>query len=618
MAHLWRLGAVAGLGALLLSGCGTKPVALSRRPVPESLRTRASEVTDQTARVNLLPGTPLGLDAVAFANTTDGWVAGNGVIMGTSDSGDKWATEYLGPQAITSLDVLSPTLAWALGGTALLRTTDGGRKWADVSSVNNLSQKDAVDFVNAHTGYGLIGRMNAQGSMPLMRTRNGGATWQRSLSGIQATAIAFSGADSGWALVPFGAQHVRLEYTRNAGQSWAVQMTVGDGGNPMSGGVLVAEGHQDAWALIDGGAGMSQQSYTLFHTTDAGANWEAVTSRETENGPGPGDPQGVPAGPGSSPGPLAAVNGSSAVLMGICEACQAAGTADLGRISQGTPWQNHPAPIPEASGPLSMAFPSLSDGWIAQSPGVGVSDILATADGGASWHEQFRYTMAGPTDSIAFVSRTLGFGIGSVGNPSAVLKTTDGGRSWTEIGNVAAAENQDVAVSFPTPRQGWAIAQSGQLYKTADGGKNWEAKQQLNAHTPFTAIDFLSVRVGYAKTTAGYWVTRDGGAIWSPSRSLSGLLGFSLKMPPGTAGQSPALAEVKAGHNVWVDSYGPSSNGDLWHTSDGGKQWTRYAWNIPAGVDSLSFLNRRDGWMLMPGNALLQTTNGGLTWRQLP
>lgn len=63
MANLWRLGAVAGLGALLLSGCGTEPVALSHHPVPASLRTRAPEVTDQTARVSLLPGTSLGLDA---------------------------------------------------------------------------------------------------------------------------------------------------------------------------------------------------------------------------------------------------------------------------------------------------------------------------------------------------------------------------------------------------------------------------------------------------------------------------------------------------------------------------------------------------------------------------
>lgn len=71
----------------------------------------------------------------------------------------------------------------------------------------------------------------------------------------------------------------------------------------MPGGVLVAFSHQDAWALIDGGAGMPQQSYTLFHTTDAGENWEAVTARATENGPGPGGPQGVPAGPRMRPLP---------------------------------------------------------------------------------------------------------------------------------------------------------------------------------------------------------------------------------------------------------------------------------------------------------------------------
>ncbi len=52
MANLWRLGAVATLGALLLSGCGAEPVALARHPVPASLHTRAPEVTDQIARVS--------------------------------------------------------------------------------------------------------------------------------------------------------------------------------------------------------------------------------------------------------------------------------------------------------------------------------------------------------------------------------------------------------------------------------------------------------------------------------------------------------------------------------------------------------------------------------------
>jgi photosystem II stability/assembly factor-like uncharacterized protein len=121
----------------------------------------------------------------------------------------------------------------------------------------------------------------------------------------------------------------------------------------------------------------------------------------------------------------------------------------------------------------SVDFISGRDGWA-----VGTTSLLATTDGGARWTP-----LPEPCQtirSVHFISPTTGFAVAGgrdlSGSPSpevpylggVVLATSDGGRSWHPLATPGNAQ----AVCFSDPAHGW-LGADGMLYRTSDGGKAW-------------------------------------------------------------------------------------------------------------------------------------------------
>ena len=118
----------------------------------------------------------------------------------------------------------------------------------------------------------------------------------------------------------------------------------------------------------------------------------------------------------------------------------------------------------------SVDFISAAVGWA-----VGTRSLLATTDGGAHWT-----ALADPClRSVHFVSLEDGFataggrgpfyfGAGPAQGRLEVLATTDGGRSWHALR--VPAEPQTVC--FDNAEQGW-LGAAGRLYRSANGGRTW-------------------------------------------------------------------------------------------------------------------------------------------------
>ena len=201
------------------------------------------------------------LNAVFFLDASEGWAAGAGGVLHTTDAGLNWREvdgEESGARHVNArvLWFTSARNGWIAGqhGT-LLRTRDGGETWSSVPFPSS-SAGDARPYffggtwTDAARGW-LVGDYGT-----ILRTADGGDTWTAVDAGTHEaffTAIAFAGAD-GW--IAGFIQHRRrgpaparsvVYRTRDGGTTWALERTL-DGEELRA---LQALDADTAWAVGD-------------------------------------------------------------------------------------------------------------------------------------------------------------------------------------------------------------------------------------------------------------------------------------------------------------------------------------------------------------------------------
>jgi photosystem II stability/assembly factor-like uncharacterized protein len=226
-----------------------------------------------------------------------------------------------------------------------------------------------------------------------------------------------------------------------------------------------------------------------------------------------------------------------------------------------------------------------------------------------------------------------------------LFRTSDGGATWTRLPPPPGVPR----VAFSSRTSGWSVVQGGGgaagLYRTADAGRSWQGvalapppslrgtsvrlrepptfKSQRDGFLP---VEFVRQEGGRPRVlAAGFYVTADGGATWTPryvplaeEDEEHGLL------PQAAADRRTLLALVGRGARKVLTS------------RDGGGRWsvatTGLEGRYPA-VRSLAFADPRTGWAVTGRSAgslengcqpptsrcedrgvLLRTTDGGTSW----
>lgn len=186
--------------------------------------------------------------------------------------------------------------------------------------------------------------------------------------------------------------------------------------------------------------------------------------------------------------------------------------------------------------------------------------------------------------SISVVSPSVVFVAGDMPNPKLsgerigiVVRTSDGGQSWTET----PIEQQGVHVTalnsihFINPNEGWAVGAdlspegtliTPYILKTTDGGATWAVSKLNFKQVPTTVI--------FADSNTG-WM----------------------------GGATPPLGEDEG-------SGGPSA---ILGTTDGGHTWQPQI-NVPVSIFDLSFINNQKGWACGSKGAIYNTSDAGRTW----
>jgi photosystem II stability/assembly factor-like uncharacterized protein len=351
------------------------------------------------ASVYNAPGTSVAipkLAAVQFVSARQGWVAGAGGVLATSDGGRAWTTQYAGLAGLYQVDFIDAWHGWAVGTNALLRTVNGGATWTPLGEPCGPIR--SVHFVTPNLGYAVAGGSQvwisggvpaATGGGELLTTTNGGRSWTRVTGApAQAQTACFSSPASGFVGTPGKVWH-----TTDGGKNWSLAFTepaAAAGVRAPAPDITVLEcaGGNAAWVLFLGyGAALSHAPYLAYTTQDA-RNWRVLFEESyIESGARP--QVHAPAGPGSYPGPFSAISPDAAAFVGFSPPV-GYGVAPLELVTAGGASLSRAGNVGGISQAYGAAFISTAQGWVVgKNLQTGDYAIEATADGGRTWTSQY-------------------------------------------------------------------------------------------------------------------------------------------------------------------------------------------------------------------------------------
>jgi photosystem II stability/assembly factor-like uncharacterized protein len=159
----------------------------------------------------------------------------------------------------------------------------------------------------------------------------------------------------------------------------------------------------------------------------------------------------------------------------------------------------------------------------------GPAKVLRSVDGGDSWSTIDLTGKAGMILDVKFLDANTGFVFAGSNSDTRqsealILKTQDGGATWREVYRSGRKLENSWKASFADARTGYATVQTYDpareqqvIVKTVDGGETWkELPLVQNAKARQFGIGFATRGIGWVGTAVGGFETRDGGATWVP------------------------------------------------------------------------------------------------------
>ncbi len=337
-----------------------------------------------------------------------------------------------GSGSLISLHMIDLSTGWALSEHEILRTTDGGLKWKNVTPQNNTVTRESIaEFLTASLAWVATAQANGT-TAQVLRTTDGGQTWRQST--IQAAflkQVTFVDSQHGWLLSSWGAaggpaEAVNVLRTSDGGKTWRnVASALPASTDTPPPGHLPFGGQKSGIHFLNAYTGWVTGTVVvndlawLYVSHDGGSTWYQQSLSL---------PPGVPSAQLSliSPTFFSATEGILPVIFSDGVTGKGIATDVYVTHDGGTTWKST-MPLPGALGTID--FVDMQHGWATD----GIT-LYNTSDGGQHWAKLSPGANFKQVTFLSFVSSTTGWAIGRQSNTSSfLLKTTDGGKTWTPI-----------------------------------------------------------------------------------------------------------------------------------------------------------------------------------------
>ncbi len=263
-------------------------------------------------------------------------------------------------------------------------------------------------------------------------------------------------------------------------------------------------------------------------------------------------------------------------------------------INKGQNWEEQE--IPSIPGQINdIYFFDSENGWAVGSYKV----ILKTGDGGDTWTRIMSATGdARGFECVKFSSEFHGCAVGGrYWEDGLVMITNDGGITWTET----TPENSDTyhTVFLMDSITGWIAGDDGEFRKTIDGGNTWQDLGSIY-YNNIDDLHFYNDSVGIFLSYNSVRLTYDGGASWDSVYYMN-------------------TNSYPSAFFCWNDTniISVGNSGNMSRSFDGGINWEKINKGPNGPTKFLGFINNMEGYALSgytTSMQLLHTYNGGYNW----
>jgi len=247
---------------------------------------------------------------------------------------------------------------------------------------------------------------------------------------------------------------------------------------------------------------------------------------------------------------------------------------------------------PSFLGSASPAFADTLTGYF----GYGAGFVIKTVDGGASWTQ----ISSGIGESLNDIDRFADGNLIAVGENGTVLTST-GAMPWTLHERFTTSHVQ--AVQVIGPQEVVAVDETARVYSSADGGATWTAAAATPPGLEAEDLSFTTLLdgwvTGFGIGGTAVFHTTDGGATWTSVPGFSGAY----------------VAVDFEGMNGWAANV----SGRFYRTIDDGATWIQGDLpGSPLQIQDMDFFNTSIGYAVGWWGYAVRSDDGGTTWQVLP
>jgi photosystem II stability/assembly factor-like uncharacterized protein len=456
---------------ILLSGCGkfevyveirpahpTQAAALSITPAPDSATQPSPDLTPIGSPTGQAEASPTATTLSPVATSTP-----SNTASATSNPDVTPEPRRLRagtPLNIISLHMLDVSQGWAVGqvdtdlNDRILFTNDGGQNWQDRTPYAALVEAPpegltaVTAFGSSQTAWVAYAALSPQSSHSqnfVWLTHNGGLTWQTGslldLSGIEQGFYqpGFLGflpdQQHGWLLVHLGAgmshDYIAIFTTADGGETWQRMVDPQNDAELMAcvKSALVFSTDKIAW--LAGDCPGLMPNLFLYRSTDGGHSWSLMSPP-----PPSGQPGDFFSGAQYACGISSWVYAAARDLMFLLRCDNSNRNITLSWLysshDSGLTWEANSIPVPFAE----VSFRAKGEGWLLGSfrndPSAN-QELYHSIDSGRSWTPVLPVGWQGKPE---FVTSTKGWVAAQSRGDRALVRTTDGAKTWQVINPV--------------------------------------------------------------------------------------------------------------------------------------------------------------------------------------